>query len=385
MNTAAANDAGTQTGNLFAMNPRIERDDGARAEAELRLQKCRRAFRKLHGLSPAPEDAVLPPEAGGDLLPWARRHRVLGLLYAGGEAGESPAWRSAAYGQAVNSARLAAEAERLYERLAPSVKNLRLVKGPALAAQAWPDLGLRAFDDLDWRCARAAGPALDAALRDAGYRPEISDDPRRGHYWHFGWGVAYLGPGNIRIEANYRSFPPHWPWPVGDDPADSGVEIRLDHGVVRAPSPAEHLALACGHALWHGGERLAWIADIAGLLARNPEAFARAIAATRGFARRALRVGAGLADALFGPGLLRSPPAPDAAERMFLEQLRRGGGVSDAERRRLHRSLLSPFERVLYVARRALTPGDGDFRRRVFAPALRPLYWLYRPLRAARR
>ena len=356
------------------------------------LARARRAFRALQGLSVVPE---IPrgaesgaPVPADPLLAAARRHRVVGLLRAGGEAPcDGEPWRAAAYGQALHSARCAAEAARVFAALDAAAGPALLIKGPALAVQAWPDPGLRAFDDLDFRCPRAAFSAVCAALDRAGYRPELGDERMRSHYWHFGWGISFVHPEGFRVEVNHRFFPPQYPWPRALRPfAGLGTgPLALDGAVARAPTPELHLLLCCHHALWHGGERLAWIADIAGLLARHPEAYDRARAAARGFARRALGAGAGLAEALFGPGLLRPPPPPGAAERLFLEQLRRGCGVTDAERIRLHRSLLSPFERARYAARRALTPGDGDFRRRVFAPALRPLYWLYRPLRAVRR
>ncbi len=352
------------------------------------LEECRRAFRQLHGLPPIPGKCS-PPALSADLLPLARRHRMVGLLHAVGAADAPPAWRNAAYGQALHSARLAAEAERLYERLAPAVKGLLLVKGPALAAQAWPDPGLRAFDDLDWRCEPADGPALEAALRAAGYRPEIADDRRRGHYWHFGWGVAFVGPAAVRAEINFRFFPPHWPWPpfrAGGAPV-VGAEVRLDRGVVRAPTPEEHLALACGHALWHGGARLAWAADIAGLLARHPGCHERARAGLLrpAFPRAALDAGCFLAEQLFGPGLCRIADPRGVYARivsLYRAQLAPPGEPTATEARRLHRKLMTRVEWARSALLRALAPGDGDFRRFNLPPCWRALYWPLRPFRA---
>ena len=357
------------------------------------LARARHAFHAMHALPgapgaapPASGPAAEAPGADDPLLAAARRHRVVGLLRAGGDArcaGES--WRVAAYGQALHSARCAAEAARVFAALDAAAGPALLVKGPALAAQAWPDPGLRAFDDLDFRCPSDAFPAVCSTLGREGYRPELDDERRRSHYWHFGWGMAFVHPDGFRVEVNHRFFPPQYPWPRRLPSGVGAAPLALDGAVVRAPSPALHLLLSCHHALWHGGERLAWIADIAGLLARHPEAFVLARAVAPGFARRALLAGVGLADSLFGPESVHARPPVSAAERLFLEQLRRDRGVNDAERRWLHRSLLSTFERARYAARRAGTPGDGDFRRLRLPPALRPLYWLYRPLRLARR
>lgn len=259
-----------------------------------------------------------------------------------------------------------------------------LLKGPALAVQAWPDPGLRAFDDLDFRCPRAQGEIAAATLWRIGYRPELSDACRRSHYWHFGWGVAFLHPDGFRIELNHRCFPPHYPCPraLADSDADGVTTLDLDGAPVRTLTPDRHLLLCCIHALWHGGERLGWIADIAGLLALHPVALEGALAGARGFPRRALLAGVGLAETLFGPGLApAAAPETEAAQQLFIEQLRRNAAVGDSERRALHRALMTPAERAGYFLRRALTPGDGDFRCRVLPRKLRAMYWLYRPLR----
>jgi hypothetical protein len=49
--------------------------------------------------------------------------------------------------------------------------------------------------------------------------------------------------------------------------------------------------------------------------------------------------------------------------------------------RALHESLMTCREIITYRLRRALIPGDGDFRWIALSPALRWLYWPLRPLR----
>lgn len=235
------------------------------------ISTARAAFRRLHGLAPDAPPATFS-DAPRAFNAWARKHRLTGLLAINTpDAGET--LRTAAYGQAQHSARFAGEAERLYAWLAPRLPALALVKGPALAAQAWPQPGLRSFDDLDFLCARQDYPHLLAGMREAGYAP-ATDNPRRmEHLWHYGWGVAFRHPDGFLVEANHRFFPPHYPWPrrlcvsgrLGFAPQ------RLDTATVRAPTPALHLLLSCEHAVWHGWGRLAWIADVAGLLALHPE------------------------------------------------------------------------------------------------------------------
>lgn len=352
------------------------------------LPLCRRAFRRLHGLPPAEETLrSLPPETQMDVQAWAQRHRVLGLLQAG-LADAAAGMRSAAYGKARRAAQAMAEAERLYALLSPALPKLAVVKGPALAAQAWPDPGLRSYDDLDFLCPRDGYRPLLDGMRSAGYAPAVDDPRRRAHLWHFGWGIAFRNPDGFLVEVNHRFFPPHYPWPrrLRVTEPDGFALQTLDAAAVRAPAPALHLLLSCEHAIWHGWERLAWIADIAGLLARHPEAFPQARELARGcpFAGRALDAGGAVADAIFGPGLAPGGRAFPGVVAGALESL---GGLAPRRqgpaRRTFHERFMTRGEILAYRGRRLFSPGDGDFRRWPLPPALRGLYWLLRPLRGA--
>ena len=346
---------------------------------------ARQAFRALHGL-PDAGAVALAPEARERLFPWARRHRLLGLLQAGlPKAGET--LRTAAYGQAQHAARQAHEAVRLFARLAPRLRSLALVKGPALAAQAWPEPGLRSFDDLDFVCAARDYPAFAAGMAEAGYAPEVADPRRRSHLWHYGWGVAFRHPDGFMVEVKRRFFPPQYPWPCPGNRRwrDSFANLELEDAEIRAPTPALHLLLGCLHAVWHGWARIAWLVDIAGLLARHPGIVpeARALAKRCPFAENALAAGCAVADALFGPGLCPAA-APDGIVAEAAALLRGTARAMDGrELRRFHEKFMTRPEIFSYRLRRILTPGDGDFRWISLPTALRGLYWLVRPARGA--
>lgn len=351
------------------------------------LTLSRQAFRSLHGLSPDRKAVSLPKATEARWRRWARRHRMLGLLHAGlPEAGA--AWASAAYGQAQHSARLTHEAERLVAALSPSLPTLSLVKGPALAMQAWPAPGLRSFDDLDFQCDRSDYSNLMTGMLEAGYVPEIEEARRRAHLWHYGWGITFHHPDGFMVEVNHRMFPPHYPWPrrLTPRPRALFVEEVLETSPVRMPTPAMHLLVCCLHAIWHGWARLAWLVDIAGLLVRHPDAAIQAknLAASSPFARQALMEGGGIAASLFGADLTgeRIPPATGPvlkqARSILAGSTRR---MSGGELRHFHEQFMTSREKAVYRSHRICTPGDGDFQWVSLPVALRGLYWTLRPVR----
>lgn len=351
------------------------------------LEVTRYAFRTQHGLPVTGPPAALPAEAREHFFQWARRHRVSGLLQPLFPDLIPP---TAVFGQAQHAARLAHEAGRLFVRIAARVRSIALVKGPALAAQAWPNPHVRFFDDLDFQCARADYSLLVAALREAGYTPRVADPRRMRLRWHYGWGIGFEHPDGFKVEVNHRFFPPHYPWPrrlhVGRD--DLWAPLTIEGVPVRAPAPPLHL-LQCGlHAVWHGWERLAWLVDLAGLLARYPNVYAQAqsLVASGTFAQRALTLSVAMANDLLGPDLAQAPSAPPISEAVLQDARRRLASVeppdSAAARQRFHTQFMTPSERATYRLRRGLIPGDGDFQRLALPMALRGLYWILRPLRS---
>ncbi len=344
------------------------------------LEWTRFAFRHLHAYEPLPTSLPEPTDA---LARLSRQHRVAGLWAA---AGLAPAWKPYAYGQALYAARCTSEAERIYDCLQPIIPAIGLIKGPALALQAWPQSGLRHYDDLDFRCGKEDVDKLSAALLPLGYKPEIPDANRQSHLWHFGWGIAFVNGDGLRVEVNHRLFPPHYPAPVEfqGTGGDVWTSLPLDQRSVRTLAPAAHLLLCCMHAIWHGWERLGWVVDVAGLMVRCPGVVeqARQLAGETGFPRRALEAACQVASGLFGP--LPGAAEPEAARDLDLGEavalLMRPDG-RHAGARRLQRRLCNPTEWISSTLRRLLTPGDPDFKRWSLPAGRRYHYWLLRPLR----
>jgi len=346
----------------------------------------RTAFRRSHGLA---VDSTLPvnPTLTKEWLGLARRNRVVGLWVDGLSLDDSE-WCTAAYGQALHSARLTAEAERIFSNLRNSVENLRLIKGPSLAAQAWPQPGLRSFDDLDFRCEKSSFSALMAGLQSMGYRGKAANQHHLENLWDFGWGISFVHEDGYVVEFNHRMFPPHYPWPsrlTQQTPAGWGPQL-LDEATGECPLPALHLLISCVHAVWHGWERLGWLADIAGLRVRHPNCLADAERMTleNTFVRRALHCGCRVANQAFGPlSDLSNVDADDSglARQALKSVVREGPAISPELQRNVHFQFMSPWERMGYTSRRFTTPGDLDFRALPLPVCFNALYWVSRPFR----
>lgn len=347
------------------------------------LQFTRIAFWHLHACEGATR--VLPDRVPDDaLLRLACRHRVSGLWAA---AGIPPAGKRQAYGQVLYSARVTFEAERIFQHLQSILPSVGLIKGPALAVQAWPQPGARNYDDLDFRCGREHFDKLGSAFSALGYKPEFADPNRQANLWYFGWGIAFVNDDGLRVECNYRLFPPHYPAPTRLEELGDSVwtPLLLDHQTVLAPTPAAHLLLCGMHAIWHGWERLSWGVDIAGLMIRHPGALeqARRLAGEAGFPRQALEYACRVANGFFGPlpGASEPLPAGDRELGDAVTLLLQTGRGRFAGTRRMQQRLCSRKEWIGSVVCRGLTPGDPDFQRWSFAAGQRYRYWLLRPLR----
>lgn len=350
------------------------------------LKLNRIAFRSACSLESSSSPVQEVPD---DWFRLARSHRVVGLWADQSERfhlGENGL--RYAYGQVLHSTRLEDEAGRIMDAMGSAVPSLRLVKGPALAAQAWPRPGMRSYDDLDFRCDKDALDDVTHTVIELGYQAEVKDVRHRESLWHFGWGLGFHHPEGFMLEFNHRMFPPHYPWPerlTWDTPSEWTSQI-FDQMTVECPTPALHLLLSCAHAAWHGWERLGWLVDIAGLLVLHDNLFAHAeqMVKLNRFPQRALHCGCSVADRIFGP--LPGVPPLNPAHREVVEKalellMRQSPEVSLETQRAIHRRLMSFSEFIRYTVRRLTTPGDPDFKQWSLPRRLHCLYWVLRPTR----
>ncbi len=270
-------------------------------------------------------------------------------------------------------------------------------KGPVLAAQAYGDVALREFSDLDIIVPQCQIAAAHQALLDLGFSPEIaavepSPSSRRipGQY-------AYRkGPATLvelHTELSLRYFP------VSLDLEALCARrqpITLAGRQVLTFSPEDTLLLLSVHGSKHLWDRLSWIADIAALTACSrpdwrPDWPLLLERARSWRLQRMLLLGVGLAARL----LEAAPPDEvahclrrDKVARQLIEQISRRFfspekiQVGVLSRFAFRVRMRGPFPQGLpYALRLALMPTEHDRGKRRLPD---PLYALLRPLRLAR-
>lgn len=361
---------------------------------KLLMELTKRAFRAIHNM-PTDEMELSLLGLNDAAMQSARRHRTMILLEAGLQicnhlpSKDSAVWKTKVYGQAQNTTRKIQEATRLYDFLSRKIEPLILVKGPALAVQAWPDAHLRNCDDLDFVCGRRDYASLLKLMKECGYHPTEEDYRRRENLWHYGWGISFQHTNGDLVEFNHRFFPGFYPWPstLHLDSHDLLCSLSLDGSTIRSLKPSAHLILAAMHSAWHGWERLGWVVDIGGLLVLNRGILAEAdrMVACCGFAQNVLRTGCLLAEDLFGPGvLIESLPSVPMADVSAARHMLEKNAVFYPGQKELaayHRQILCPISRFNYSLKRAFIPGDGDFQAIHLGQSFRWLYPAIRPFR----
>jgi len=212
------------------------------------------------------------------LLLLAREHGVLGQLaacLADRDASAIPPEIKpvlAEHRRAQNflTLRLTGELFRLLELFNQEGIRALVIKGPVLAVEAYANPGMRGYGDLDLLvCQRDIHRATELLIR-SGYQPAISLAAIRagkipGQYLFSKPDAKLLV--ELHNDLTLRYFPRALPI---KDLFARQIRVRVDAHEVPAPSLEDHLVLICVHGAKHFWERLSWIADVAGLVSRQP-------------------------------------------------------------------------------------------------------------------
>lgn len=295
---------------------------------------------------------------------------------------------------------LAAELHKILELFRSAGIMAIPYKGPVLAEQAYGNLTLRDFDDLDIIVPQRDLPKAHEVMLGLDYRAR------------FPWilsknSKAALVPGEynyrdekrraiveLHTELTLRHFPIA---PDLDRIARRTVKVLVAGQEVTAFAPEDLLPVLCVHGSKDFWERILWIADVAELIGRprelNWDAAFRTAETLR--VERMLHVGLALADDLLQapmPEEIRKrvrgdreaiSAAREVEERTLGRDVR---GVSTSGRLRFRRRMVpGMLAGWRYSLRLAMIPAEEDWEMVQLPPPLAPLYLALRPLRLLRK
>jgi hypothetical protein len=269
-------------------------------------------------------------------------------------------------------------------------------KGPVLAAQAYGDIALREFEDLDIILCQSDVAKAHEIIVPLGYKPKFD--------WILSPGAAAsLVPG----EYNYRDEPRramvefhteitlrHFPMqPDLDAFICNLAPVHLSDRDIPTFTAEDLLPMLCIHGSKDFWERLSWIADVSELVRSHPALdwdrvlrFAQPLNATR-----MLNLGLALADRVLDASLPSEVSARVQADRVAGEVaaevhqrlLGRPFRTLDAAGRFSfrRRMLAGKIDGWRYAMRLAVVPSEDDWQMMRLPRALAPLYVALRPLR----
>lgn len=273
-------------------------------------------------------------------------------------------------------------------------------KGPALAAAVYGDLGLRKAGDLDMLVRRRDLQKAGELLLARGYemQPRLTYAQERA-YLCFERERRFVHYERRQVvELQWELMPRQFVFPLSVERLRSRLQkVEVGGAAVPSLSPEDTLLVLCVHGTKHFWERLQWVRDVAQAL----EAYREEIdwellireAAACG-SRRMLALGILLAHDLLRTDLpekaLREVERDPVVETLAVQVYGWLFRDSPDSRGILEDSAFFPFhlkarerlrDKLLYLARTALTPNYADWQD---TPLPRPLFFLYYLLKPVR-
>jgi hypothetical protein len=348
-------------------------------------------------------------ELTGTAIDWdylyrlAERHAVLPLLHRGLERearGVAPRdftkrLREKYRENATRNMLLAGELVRIAQLFESEGVPVLAYKGPALAAQAYGELSLRRFIDLDVLVPKEDARRAGELLLSLGFdKPEGLTEAHEKFLLRRQHNLAFArDAGRLTVELHWEVAPSLFASvPLGARAWERAVTVELFGRDVKSLSPEETLLALCVHGTKHLWERLAWVCDVSALLNSHPDLDWSFVLAQARETRieRMLLLGLSLARNLVGARLPASlfdecaQPivkrlSADVEERMFEGAVYEPPGFLHSvgfnlrARRRLR-------EKAGYL-RFIFTPTEGDLRAVSLPARLSFFYYILRPFR----
>jgi hypothetical protein len=344
-------------------------------------------------------DYVLRESSENAILPLVGRHLLAGAPDV------IPAtfverMKAAVRANTIRCLSLTAELIKIMDRLRSKGIVAIPYKGPVIAAQAYGDVALREYDDLDLILAQRDLPKARQVMIDLGYREKfpwiLSPEP-----------TASLVPGEynfrdesrgVLVELHTEFTLRHFPVRLNLDGFQMRlVTVSLSGHEVTTFSPEDVLPLLCIHGAKDYWERLSWIADVSELVQSHPGLDWDQVLRRTDSLKCERMVNLGLALA----AVILDMPLPAEIFKRLEKDNTVGIVTSEVERRLLSREW-SPlqaagrfrFRRRMvpgyfagwrYAARLAIAPAEEDCQMVRLPRLLAPLYILLRPLRLIRK
>jgi Uncharacterised nucleotidyltransferase len=269
-------------------------------------------------------------------------------------------------------------------------------KGPVLAAQAYGDVALREFEDLDVILPQSDVPKAHEIIVSLGYKPKFD--------WILSPGAAAsLVPGeyNYRDEARRAMVELHTEITLRHFPTKPDLDafirnlapVKLSDRDVLTFTAEDLLPMLCIHGSKDFWERLSWIADVNELVQSHPALdwdrvlrFAQPL-----HAARMLNLGLALASTVLGASLpaeissrvqadrVAGEVASEVRERLMSRPFRTLDAAGRFHFRR--RMLVGKLDGWRYAMRLAVVPSEDDWQMVRLPGVLAPLYIALRPLR----
>ena len=333
----------------------------------------------------------------------ARRHALLPLLHRSleGVVGVPEDFRAKLREEfrrnVTRNTLLAGEMARLARVFEAEGVPLLAYKGPALARQAFGDIALRRFVDLDVIVRRRDVKRAGELLQTLGYaKPEGLTESHEQFLLRRQHNLAYTSDGGrMIVELHWEVAPAHFAAvPIGEAVWERATTVRLFGTDVRCPSPEDLLLALAVHGTKHLWEKLAWVCDVAALVNSRAdfdwpyvERRARGARVER-MLYLVLRLARGLAGARLPEGLaaktddkVLSELATEVTASMFSSAEAEPIGFVRNMRFNLRARdrLKERFDYLRFV----LTPTDGDLASVPLPAGMSFAYYLLRPLRLA--
>lgn len=284
-------------------------------------------------------------------------------------------------------------------KIAGALEPRRIVslpyKGPVAAVQAYGDVSLRNFEDVDLLVPQRQIGNVHEIMLGLGYEPSLawlaapnaSRSVIPGEYKYYRQDCDAIV--EFHTERTLRHFPVA---PDLDDFARCGARIALSGREILTLCPEDALVSLCVHGCKDFWARLIWVADISELLQAQAIDWDRALRRAESLrAQRMLRVGVLLAAEILDapiPHEIAAVASGDRVARLLAQQiadqllLEGTEFLSTAKRFAFRRrSVPGVLAGWRYALRLTMAPAQDDVQMVQLPRALQPFYALLRPLR----